>query len=373
MPEYKAAAPYENRIHGGHNAQQLFTAYGTHLGGIYQTVTGLEPGSTVHFTIWGHAWAGSSDDPYRSESGGPMHMAIGIDPTGGTSAFSPRMVWSEEQNPLDVWVQFQVEAVALGHTVTVFTRSAPVYPTRHNDVYWDDASLTVATLAPTPTSTPKTYFRPATATPVVTSTVEKAAPQPDDGKATPSSPTSEALPTITPTSTSNSPTPIPMPTQTPAFTLSTTSSICVTAYEDRNRDREQDDNEPSLPAVEFSLTKEEQVVAKIITGDTSQPTCFDPFGPGTYYLHVAAPPGYRPSSGDTWEIRLGAKDAQIRAGFRAVRHSQAAFFPSFGDNGSSESRFTMRADLLALWTVFLVVGGVLSAIGFSALANTWHG
>jgi hypothetical protein len=88
---------------------------------------------------------------------------------------------------------------------------------------------------------------------------------------------------------------------------------------------------------------------------------------------VAAPPGYRPSSGDTWEIRLGAKDAQIRAGFRAVRHSQAAFFPSFGDNGSSESRFTMRADLLALWTVFLVVGGVLSAIGFSALANTWHG
>jgi hypothetical protein len=33
----------------------------------------------------------------------------------------------------------------------------------------------------------------------------------------------------------------------------------------------------------------------------------------------------------------------------------------------------MRADLLALWTVFLVVGGVLSAIGFSALANTWHG
>jgi hypothetical protein len=301
-----------------------------------------------------------------------MHMAIGIDPTGGTSAFSPRMVWSEEQNPLDVWVQFQVEAVALGHTVTVFTRSAPVYPTRHNDVYWDDASLTVTALAPTPTSTPKTYFRPAAATPIVTSTVEKAAPRPDNGKATPSSPTSEALPTITPTSTPNPPTPIPMPTQTPAFTLPTTSSICATAYEDLNGDREQNDNEPSLPCVEFLLTGGKRAVARIITGGTGQTTCFDPLESGTYYLHAAAPPGYRPSSGDIWEIRLGAKDAQIHAGFRAVRHSHTAFFSSFGDNGSSEPRFTMPADLLALWTVFLVVGGVLSAIGLSALVKTWH-
>ena len=158
MPEFKAAAPYESRIHQGENAQQVFTAYGTHAGGVYQVVDGLTPGSTVRFTIWGHAWAGAGDDPDRSEEGGPMHMMVGIDPTGGTSPYSTRVVWSEDLNPLDAWTLFQVEAVVRGSAVTVFTRSAPEYPTLHNDVYWDEASLTVIAGAPEPTPAPDRYF-----------------------------------------------------------------------------------------------------------------------------------------------------------------------------------------------------------------------
>ena len=38
MPEFKPAAPYQDRIRSGQNAQQLFTAYGTHIGGVYQIV-----------------------------------------------------------------------------------------------------------------------------------------------------------------------------------------------------------------------------------------------------------------------------------------------------------------------------------------------
>ena len=64
----------------------------------------------------------------------------------------------DDLNPLDEWVMFQVEAVVQGSAVTVFARSAPEYPTLHNDVYWDEASLTVIAPAPAPTPAPNRYF-----------------------------------------------------------------------------------------------------------------------------------------------------------------------------------------------------------------------
>jgi len=141
MPEYKPAAPYQDRIWTGSNAQHYFTYYSTHVGGIYQQVGGIVPGTRVRFTIWGHAWAGNGSDPEHSEEGGPMHMRIGIDPQGGVDPFSPTVVWSEQQDPLDVWSSFTVETQACAGQVTVFTYSAPEQPTRHNNVWWDHASL----------------------------------------------------------------------------------------------------------------------------------------------------------------------------------------------------------------------------------------
>jgi hypothetical protein len=141
MPEYGPAAPDQDRIHSGSSAQRLFTYYGTHVGGVYQRVSHLLPGTRLRFSIWGQAWAGEGDDPGQSVGGGPMHMRVGIDPYGGTNPFAADIVWSEEQNPLDTWAPFAVEAVANGDRITVFTYSAPEYPTRHNDVFWDDASL----------------------------------------------------------------------------------------------------------------------------------------------------------------------------------------------------------------------------------------
>jgi hypothetical protein len=140
-PEYRPAAPYESRIFSGSNAQHYFSYYGTHVAGIYQQVDGIAPGAKLRFSIWGHAWAGDGSDPAHSEGGGPMHMRVGIDPAGGVDPFSPAVIWSEEQNPLDVWSSFAIEAQATGDQVTVFTYSAPEYPTQHNDVYWDHASL----------------------------------------------------------------------------------------------------------------------------------------------------------------------------------------------------------------------------------------
>lgn len=366
MPEYKAAAPYENRIYAGSNAQQLFTAYGTHVGGVYQVVDGIEPGSLVRFSIWGHAWAGGSDDPFRSESGGPMHMAIGVDPIGGTSAFSPRVVWSEEQNPLDEWARFEVEAVAIGNAVTVFTRSAPDYPTRHNDVYWDDARLVATRPAPAPTATPRVFSLPTGVTPTA---VPEAKDSPAAGQAEPAHPetTSRSASSPMPEQAAARASSQPEPAATPAFTIPITSELCVTVYEDRNANRRQDDGEPLVVGARLVLSSNGVSTNEgLVTMDTGEPVCFGdlaPSGPAgsMYYLTAIAPPGYRTPAGDTWQIRLGEQDVHILIGLRKAhkamwRSAQTEGTPAAFDGGSR---------LFAPWITFLIVGGIVSIIGWS--------
>lgn len=312
MPEYKAAAPYDYRVHSGRNAQQLFTFHGTHIGGVYQVVEGAEPGSRVRFTIWGHAWAGSSDNPYESVGGGPMHMAIGIDPTGGTSARSSRIVWSQEQNPLDQWAFFEVEAVVIGSSVTVFTRSAPEYPTKHNDVYWDESHLVVVEHAPAPTATPEekarhvVVYRSPVGTPTGTLTPPVTPTSTRETRSTPAStPTLMPTPTSAPALTST-PTATRTPTPTPV-----TSDICVLAYLDQTGDDQYDLGEPLLAGVEFTLLREgETIGGYVTTGEGS--LCFEGLEPGLYSVTQKSPPGYRADT-DAWGVKLAANPVLIWA------------------------------------------------------------
>jgi hypothetical protein len=324
MPEYKAAAPYEYRIHSENNAQQLFSFYGTHTGGVYQVVggpnspRGIEPGSRVRFTIWGHAWAGGDDDPYESVGGGPMHMAIGVDPTGGTSARSARIVWSEEKNPLDEWVRFAVEAVAIGRSVTVFTRSAPEYPTKHNDVYWDTASLVVIAPPPTLTVAPQerarqvVAYRSSAATPTAT-----LAPQVTPTKETGSTPASTSP---TPTSTfapSLASTPTPTPTPTPA-----TSAICVVAYRDGNGNDVYDERDVPVAGSVFTVLVPDrgQPIRSYVTNGMDEPFCMEGLESGLYLVTQRSPPGYRSVVAE-WGVRLAANPVLVQAELQEQRTS----------------------------------------------------
>ena len=296
MPEFREAKPFKNRIHSGSNAQQLFTPYGTHVGGVYQTVKKIAPGTRFKFTIWGHAWAGKEDDANESQGGGPMHMRAGIDPNGGTDPFSAAIVWSSEQNPLDTWVPFTVEAQANKDRVTVFAWSAPEYPTKHNDVYWDDASLVaVAPPPPPPTNTPRPYRPPTRAPPTNTPTI------------TPT-PTVTSTPTNTPTPTPvNTPTPTVTPTPTPTPTP-VTGSICVLSYDDRNGNRFRDPGEPLLPYSVFTLSDAQHVLGTYSTNGLSEPFCFVGLEPIVHFISEMNPPGYTSTTHDSWGIalRLGA-------------------------------------------------------------------
>ena len=213
-PEYKMATRADipgNRVRSGELAQQYFHSFGNFQAGVYQVVSNVTPGARYRFDLWGMTW--SCNDERKGNCGGatsgdpsPMHLRIGIDPTGGRDPFNPAIVWSPEQNAYDNWYPFSVEAVAQNSTITVFVYSYPDYRSQDNNVYLDDASLTLVAPPPTPTPRPTNTPQP-TATPTNT-------PRPT---ATPTA-TNTPLPTATPTATSTPPptnTPLPTPTLTP--------------------------------------------------------------------------------------------------------------------------------------------------------------
>ncbi len=143
-PEWKRATLTVDaaRIRSGESSQQYFSFWGTHVGGVYQRV--MAPRSArLRFSAWGHAWSSEQNPPRPSVNPTHVHMKIGIDPKGGLDPFDTGIVWSAERNAIDEFAPFSVEAIAQGGRVTVFLYSAPDEAKKHNDIYWDDAELTV--------------------------------------------------------------------------------------------------------------------------------------------------------------------------------------------------------------------------------------
>jgi LysM repeat protein len=175
-PEFNSVdfAAFPNRVHSGLKAQKYFSYGRMHEAGLYQQVVGIEPGATLRFSIYVQAWQCSKpencgENGSRSDAPADMHLRVGIDPYGGTDPFSANVVWSPEKPAFDHWVQFSVETQAKGGAVTVFTHSRAEWDwvRVNNDVYLDDASLTVVgegTTAPgaaQPTGSPAPTITPA--------------------------------------------------------------------------------------------------------------------------------------------------------------------------------------------------------------------
>jgi len=186
------------RVLHGDYGQKMFNTWGVHTAGIYQQVA-VPEGSLLEFSIWVQVWSSDCDDicvsplepchPPSPNSHGNYRVSVGIDPTGGTDPLAEGVIWSDETVYYDRWVRLVVYATAQAETVTVFTRGRPEWGVKHNDSYWDSASLRVISLdqfaflplvlkdlvgptpMPTATFTP-TATATATATPTSTPTVE---------------------------------------------------------------------------------------------------------------------------------------------------------------------------------------------------------
>ena len=159
QPEYKSASRYvyANRVREGDQAQQYFTFYKSHYAGMYQQVTGVVPGNTYRFSIWAQVWSSVVDDTSSVNPSNPR-LHIGIDPTGaawpGAVSSPPGSVqWGEEVSMscvIDRWCEITFEAVAQNDVITVYIRSSPDFPIKHNDLYFDSASLVQTSSAPPP-------------------------------------------------------------------------------------------------------------------------------------------------------------------------------------------------------------------------------
>jgi len=207
-PEYRSAAN-ARRIHGGSAAQELFTFFATHTGGVAQRVS-VAPGSRLRFSVFVSVWSTSLDDPNASEQPGRVQVRVGIDPNGGTDGSNPNIIWSDQQEFYDQYRELSVEAVAVGNAVTVFVESAPKDPVKNNNTYVDDASLVVTGAELPPTSAPATNVPPTAVPPTAVAQQPSDTPNPfvptREGTIVPVTP---GGPTVTPFPTFNFPTPTP--------------------------------------------------------------------------------------------------------------------------------------------------------------------
>ncbi len=170
QPEYAQTSPDATRIHGGSNAQMLSSFFATHTGGVYQTVTGISSGAKLTFSTYAYVWSSAFDDPNVSEQDGGVIIQVGIDPTGGTDATSTNIVWSAATTKYDAYSQISVSSTAKATSATVYIRSTVSAPAKNNNIYLDDASLTVSGGAPTATKVEDGGIVNATSTPTATAT-----------------------------------------------------------------------------------------------------------------------------------------------------------------------------------------------------------
>jgi LysM repeat protein len=249
QPEYYPASDDVNglgipRIRSGNDAQQYFTFFATHSGGVYQTVSGVTSGTQYRFQVYAYVWSTSLDNVDVSDQPGGVIMQVGIDPTGGTNPESTNIVWSAAGSPqYDAYVPYEVTATAQSTSMTVFVRSTVSAAVKNNVIYLDDASLTTAggntatAVPPTATSVPPSATTvpptattaPPTATeaePTATTEEETSVPPTETEAGTEAPPAAEpppatdtiAAPTaeaFTPTNTLPPPTPSG-PTNTPS-------------------------------------------------------------------------------------------------------------------------------------------------------------
>ncbi|MBE2184063.1 MAG: LysM peptidoglycan-binding domain-containing protein [Anaerolineae bacterium] len=183
QPEYLSASDTANslgvpRIHGGSDAQQVFTFFATFTGGVYQQVVGVTPGNSYQFSAFVYTWSTSFDNVNASETPGNVTVQVGIDPTGGTDGQSANIIWSPSGTPqYDSWVQYTVSAAPTGSSLTVFVRAQPQDPVKNNVIYIDDAQLSTgggtAPIATTqqPSSVPATTAAAPSNTPTLVATV----------------------------------------------------------------------------------------------------------------------------------------------------------------------------------------------------------
>lgn len=144
--------PDPTRIHSGDQAVKWCTFWRCHRGGLYQQAT-VTSGEFYTAQAYGHSWFSDCDDkphkpPYEKNCLTPilwahLRLRVCVDPLGGIDLAAPSVVcsaWEEIYGKYGDPLRLEhVEAIS--STMTVFTESDASHPLKHDDVYWDDVTL----------------------------------------------------------------------------------------------------------------------------------------------------------------------------------------------------------------------------------------
>lgn len=406
-PEFRGVASYEfaYRVRSGQLAQKYFSWNRQHEAGLYQQVGGIQPRTHLRFSVWIHTWScmpatgtwSECRTTPLSDNPAPMHIWVGIDPTGGTDWSAPTVVRSPEGNAYDQWTLFQVEATAQSSTVTVFIHTRADWTDRipriNNDVYIDDASLvaigqaTPTPLPPPPTSPPGTTGGSSFVLAV------QPTPRPDGCRvhivrlgdtlfgialqygipmenlerlnAGSLGPNKMIWPGQEIVLSCPEATPTPEPTPTPEATPTPESGqVCVLAFHDRNGDGvRQQETEELLPNVLFLLKSAVGLIGQYTTDSLNEPYCFPDLMPGTYWITVQPMPGYKVTG--PAEMALSLAGGELQAAFALQRGETAAVTPAIPLPGQTPVPATHPT---GIWPQVLRWGARIGGIMLIALA-----
>jgi LysM repeat protein len=384
-----------DQIHSGRQSLQYGKRYATHTAGVYQQVGGITAGTKLQFSAWGFVYGKDPDPnrtPGFTPMKVGIDPTGGTNPFGPSVVWSG-VVTPVAVGSGSAWTQMSVEAVSQNTTVTVFVYSSQEWPM--NDALtsqWDDTSLVTlgpatepSTTAPPPppTSPPGTPLPPpATSTPrpdgsvvhkvqsgetvwaiaIQYATGSNMTPEqmlaqinrlnnnptmiypgqelviavPDGTQpltvlATPSEGESAAAPEEAESATAaTAEEPAAAVAEAPAAAGSS-STLCVSAYHDRNSDGMRDPTtEELIPGAGFTLSNEIGVVGSYTSDDdTSEPYCFTQLVPGTYMVQLTRPAGYSTTTPEYWAVPLPAgATANVEFGHASDPDAPAGSAPS---------------------------------------------
>jgi hypothetical protein len=137
---------------------------------------------------------------------------------------------------------------------------------------------------------------------------ENAIIQPDDtlliGYGTPGAAASTAIAPLD--TTPEAPLTLPPPTPRPEQVSRPGSAICLSAFEDLDRNGQHDAGEPLKAGVAFTVFNTSAVVANYVTDGVSEPYCLEGLAPGEYHVTRSLTPAERLTTNGDWALVLPA-------------------------------------------------------------------
>jgi LysM repeat protein len=392
------------RFKGGQAALRYYTSLSTHTGGVYRIVQNVTPGARLRLNASGLVWSTNDQSPISARPSRGIRLKIGIDPSGGengrASPFSSQIIWSEEKSDVDVFGDFSVEADARASSVIVFLFSTMKDPVAHNEVFWDDVSLSIAAqdvvtaTAPTGPITDTT----AAATPVPEpsptvltndETYEVRSGDTLGGIALRNGITLEELnqlnPGVNPTTLQIGQTLIIRKGNAPAATVPpeataapadailgagatitgtpTVGQLCVSAFFDRDGDgKRAEQGEDLVPQIQFTVSRDGAPVGNYLSNGVEEPFCFPDVANGAYTVAATVPPVYITTSPLDDAINVRGARSDFLIGIRKPEDAGVDVSPTSTPVPAAAAVSPGR-----ILSLLAVIGGVTMGIGLVGL------